>query len=120
MYATTRKLPIKSELVCVRGQGSYSTIALAQAAPQPTLAGMTVAEWKLMYVIIVRRTAALAFGFIQADDKRLVTTGLAVSGSGITSLPAASITEVIDGNVQVALDNIRTSLVDINTILVSI
>lgn len=107
MYATNRKLPINSELVCVMGQGSYSTIALAQAAPQPTLAGMTVAEWKLMYVIIVRRTAALPFGFIQADDKRLVTTGLAVSGSGITSLPAASITETNFGNVQNAIDNLK-------------
>jgi hypothetical protein len=44
MYATNRKLPANSEYVFVMGQGTYSSVANAQLAAQPTLAGMSVAE----------------------------------------------------------------------------
>lgn len=106
MYATNRKLPVNSEIVFVVGQGTYSNVSNAQNAAQPTLSGMTVAEWKLMYRIIVRNVGGTLL-FMQADDLRLTTTGLAVSGSGVTSLPATQITETNYGNVQVAINALK-------------
>ena len=44
MYATNGKLPTNSEIIFVMGQGSYGSVVAAQAAPQPTLVGMNVAE----------------------------------------------------------------------------
>jgi hypothetical protein len=91
VYATNNKLPANSEIVIVQGQGTYATIAAAQTAPLPTITGMSIAEWKLLYRVIIRRTSNL-LEFVQADDERMVTTGLAVSGGGLTSLPASQVT----------------------------
>ena len=92
MYATNAKLPANSEVVFVLGQGNYTSVALAQAASQPTILGATVAEWKLMYRIIYRRVAN-ALVFTQADDFRLTTTGLVISGgAGLSTLPASQVT----------------------------
>jgi len=91
MYATNAKLPANSEVVFVLGQGNYTSVALAQAAPQPNILGSTVAEWKLMYRIIYRRIAN-ALVFTQADDFRLTTTGLVISGgAGLSTLPATQV-----------------------------
>lgn len=106
MYATNRKLPVNSEIVFVMGQGTYTSVANAQAAAQPTLSGMTVAEWKLMYRVIIRNVGG-TLNFIQADDLRLVSSGLAVSGSGVNSLPASQITSNYFGNLQLAEDTLR-------------
>ena len=94
MYATNAKLPANSEVVFVLGQGNYTSVALAQAAPQPNILGSTVAEWKLMYRIIYRRIAN-ALVFTQADDFRLTTTGLVISGgAGLPTLPASQVSVV--------------------------
>lgn len=90
MYVTNNKLPVNSEIVFVQGQASYANIGAAQAAPIPTLAGMSVAEWKLAYRVIIRRVAN-ALVFIQADDYRLVAGGWAVNGGGLTSINAANV-----------------------------
>jgi hypothetical protein len=64
--------------------------------------------------VIVRNSGG-SLNFIQADDLRLVTTGLAVSGSGITSLPAANVTVAPTGGItateaQSALAGLDTRL----------
>ncbi len=100
IYATNRVYPTNSELVSIIGQGDYGSISLAQSASQPTLVGMNVAEWKLLYRVIIRRTTPLPFSFIQADDLRLTTTGLAISGTGLNSLPAGSVTFSPFGNIS--------------------
>jgi len=114
MYATNRKLPANSEYAFVMGQGTYSSLANAQSASQPTFVGMTVAEWKLLYRVIVRSVSG-SLNFIQADDFRLTSTGLAVSGSGITTLPASNVSVVPSGNItateaQSALTGLDTRL----------
>ncbi len=136
IYATNRKIGATSagartdvELVSVIGQAEYTSLAAAQAATH-TLAGMSVAEWKLLYIHIGRRTGGGggSYTFIQADDKRTVTTGLATSGSGLTSLPASSITVTASGNLgtnaQTSLENLDAvkvdkSLYDANSILIA-
>lgn len=112
MYATNRKLPVDSEIIFVMGQGSYSSIAAAQSATQPTIVGMTAVEWKLLYRVVIRNVGG-ALNFIQADDLRTTTTGLAVSGSGLTSLPATQVTETVDGNAQTAIDKLRIDCIPI-------
>lgn len=95
MYATNAKLPANSEVVFVLGQGNYTSVALAQVAPQPNILGSTVAEWKLMYRIIYRRIAN-ALVFTQADDFRFTTTGLVISGgAGLSTLPASQVSVAI-------------------------
>jgi len=59
IYATNRKSD--APIVSIVGQGQYTTIALAQAASSPTLAGLAVAEWKLLYRVICRKTVANPF-----------------------------------------------------------
>jgi hypothetical protein len=90
MYATNRKLPVDNEIIFVIGQGTYASIAAAQTASLPTLVGMSVAEWTLLYRVIIRNSGG-ALNFIQADDLRTSSTGPAVNGSGLTSLPASQI-----------------------------
>lgn len=90
MYVTNNKLPTNSEIVFVQGQAAYASIGAAQAAPIPTLAGMSVAEWKLAYRVIIRRVAN-ALVYVQADDFRTVAGGLAVNGGGLTSINAANV-----------------------------
>lgn len=103
MYATNAKLPVNGEIVFVMGQGVYANVAAAQAAARPTLAGMSVAEWKLLYRVIVRQVSG-ALLFTQADDLRTSTSGPAISG-GVTSLAASQINSNYFGNLQVAEDN---------------
>jgi hypothetical protein len=83
IYATNRDYPANYELASIMGRGDYTSVANAQAAPLPPLVGFSVAEWKLLYRVIVRRTNANPFAFIQADDKRSEVTGLAVTGGNI-------------------------------------
>lgn len=111
MYATNGKLPANSEIVFVMGQGTYATVAAAQAANQPTLSGMAVAEWKLLYRVIIRQSAQNALVYTQADDFRLSTSGPAqnagaasvVSAAGVTVSPIATLPET---NVQAALERL--------------
>lgn len=124
IYATNRKLPVNGELACILGQAQYSNVANAQAASQPALSGMNVAEWKLLYRVIYRNSGG-NLNFIQADDLRMTTTGLAVSGSGITSLTAVGVSfnpsgSIVATNVQSAIEELDTTIGDIATILVSI
>lgn len=111
MYATNAKLPTNGEIVFVMGQAVSSTIANAQTQAQPTLVGMAVAEWKLLYRVIIRQ-AGSALVFIQADDLRLTTTGLAVSGgAGAGSTSAAGISfsatgSIASTNVQAAIEEL--------------
>ena len=114
MYATNRKLPANSEYAFVMGQGTYSSLANAQSASQPTFVGMAVAEWKLLYRVIVRSVSG-SLNFIQADDLRLTSSGLAVSGSGVSSLPASNVTVIPSGGItateaQSALTGLDTRL----------
>ncbi|HAT81202.1 MAG TPA: hypothetical protein DCS17_07405 [Flavobacterium sp.] len=116
MYGTNAKLPTNSEIVFIMGQDAYTSVANTQAAPQPTLVGMTIAEWKLLYRVIIRNVGGSLL-FVRADDLRVQTTGLAISGSGLTSLPASSVTENNYGNVQIAIDRLKTLQVPNETLI---
>jgi hypothetical protein len=96
------------------GQGTYSSLANAQSASQPTFVGMSVAEWKLLYRVIVRNVSG-SLNFIQADDLRLTSSGLAVSGSGVSNIPASNVTVIPSGGItateaQSALTGLDTRL----------
>lgn len=90
MYATNRKLYSKTgsanldscELLFVMGQAQYTSVANAQAAARPTLP-VAVAEWNLLYRVIVRNVGG-ALVFTQADPFLGATTGPANSGSGLS------------------------------------
>lgn len=123
-YGTNRKLPTDSELVSIMGQGSYNSVALAQTAPSPTLAGMSVAEWRILYRVIVRNVGG-ALSYVQADDLRLTTTGLAVSGSGVATPTAAGTSfspegSIIATNVQSAIVELDTAIAGIETLLAAL
>ena len=113
MYATNGKLPANSEIVFVMGQGTYASVAAAQAANQPTLSGMAIAEWKLLYRVIIRQSPTNALVFTQADDFRLSSSGPAqnagaavnISANAVTVTPAGNLTST---NVQAALEELQT------------
>ena len=66
------------KIISVVGQGDYSTAALAQAAAYPTVSGLSVAEWKYLYRIIVKRNSN-GFTFIQADPLYNLQYGAAIN-----------------------------------------
>lgn len=106
IYATTR---IATPIVSVMGQGTYSNIANAQAAPQPTLTGITTAEWKLLYRVIVRNAGG-ALTWIQSDPLYNVSTGPAINAGTVATVSASNVSYVptspdTSTNVQNALNN---------------
>ena len=110
-YATNRYV---TPIIHILGQGNYNTIALAQAAPQPTLYGLTVAEWKIVNRIIIHR-AASALQWVQTDPLYQTTSGPAVGGGGISQLPAGNITltpttNIISTNVQAGFQELDEKL----------
>jgi hypothetical protein len=111
IYATNRMESTK--VVSIMGQGEYTSIALAQAAAQPTLAGFSVAEWKQLYRVIVRRTNALPFAVIQTDILYNLSTGPAINGGSPSTVSAGNVTVVPTGNItssnaQLALQELDT------------
>jgi len=86
-FATNR---IATPIVHILGQGEFTSVAAAQAAPMPQLYGFSVAEWKVVNRIIIRNIGG-ALNWIQTDPLYLSTTALAVSGSGLSQLPASNV-----------------------------
>ena len=110
VYATNRKE--STALVAITGQGTYSSVANAQAASLPTLSGISVAEWKLLYRVIIRRVTN-ALSFIQADTLYNTSTGPAVSGGATSNIAAGNVTfnpfgSVASANVQSAIEELDT------------
>lgn len=91
MYATNCKLPANCEIVFVQGQGVYTSIANAQLATKPSLAGMSVAEWSLLYRVIIRQVAN-DLVFVQADSFLGASTGPANNGGSPTSINETQVT----------------------------
>lgn len=109
MYATNRP---STPIVCIVGQGQYSTITAAQAATQPTLAGFSVAEWKALYRIIVRNVAG-ALSYIQADPLYNLSLGPAVNAGTPSTVSAASVTYVAGGNIVAT--NVQAAIEELDT-----
>ena len=90
IYMTNYK-EIGAQIVIVLGQGDYSSLALAQAAPTPSLTGLLVAEWKLFYRVYYTRTGG-ALLFRQADPQYALSTGLIVNGGTTNTVSEANVT----------------------------
>jgi hypothetical protein len=115
MYATNRKLPTNNEMIFVMGQGTYNNVAAAQAAVLPTIVGMSIAEWKLLDRVIIRQVGG-ALVFIQADDLRLTTTGLAVNGGVLSTIAATNVTRIptstlTSTNAEAGLNELDTKII---------
>lgn len=110
VYATNR-VTGTSPIVSIMGQGEYTSVALAQSAPQPTLTGLSVAEWKLLYRVILRRTNTVAAGFIQADVMYNIANGPAISAASPSTVAAANVTfspysDISGTNTQTAVQQV--------------
>jgi hypothetical protein len=109
VYATSRKV---SKVAIVVGQGAYNTVALAQAAAQPTLHGMSTAEWKLLYRVIIRNVGG-ALQWIQSDTMYNLSAGPPVSAGAVTTISAGNVSynpsgNIVASNVQAAIEELDT------------
>ena len=116
VYATNRPATAgQTAVVSIVGQGNYAAINQAQAAPLPTLSGFSVAEWKLLYRVIVRNTAG-ALSFNQVTPLYNVSTGPAILASAPSTVAAGNVTftpagGLVAANVQTALEELDTEKV---------
>lgn len=88
VFATNR---YTDAVVIITGQGEYTTVALAQAAASPTLTGLSVAEWKLCYRVIVQNFAG-ALKYIQADPLYNESNGPAINAGAPSTVTAGNVT----------------------------
>lgn len=109
IYATNR---IATPISIIVGQGTYISVAAAQAAPMPTLAGFSVAEWKLLYRVIIRNNAG-TLQYIQADTLYNVSTGPAIQGSSISTVSASNVTFIPSGDLIAT--NVQNALIELDT-----
>lgn len=93
VYATNRET---TPIVVIVGQGEYNTVALAQAAAMPILPGLSVAEWKLLYRVIIRNVSG-ALQWIQSDAEYNKSTGPAISAAAVTTIGAGNVTTTPTG-----------------------
>lgn len=108
-YMTNRRVV---KIVHILGQGFYTSVALAQAAAQPTLYGFTTAEWKLLNRIIIRNVGG-ALQWIQTDPLYNLSLGVAVGAGAITTISAGNVSlnpygGVIATNLQAAIEELDT------------
>jgi len=97
IYATNRKE--STALVSLVGQGDYASVAAAQAASLPTLAGVSVAEWKLLYRVICKRSGT-SIASIQVDPLYNTSTSPAVNGGSPATISAGNVTFTPYGNIS--------------------
>ncbi len=95
---------IVTPTVHIMGQAQYANVAAAQAAPMPTLYGLSVAEWKLINRIIIRNVGG-NLNWIQTDPMYQTTAGPAVGGGGISTISAGNVnltstTNIVSTNAQ--------------------
>lgn len=115
IYAT---LDTAYPIYCVLGQGTYTTLASAQAAGLPTIP-LSTAEWKLLYKVIYRNTGATPT-YVEAHDYRTSTPLPAISSGSPSTVIASNVitnTTAFDGGlttadttVQAALDTLDSHL----------
>lgn len=108
-FATNR---YNTPIVHILGQSTYASITAAQLAPLPTLYGLTIAEWKVVNRIIVRSFSG-ALQWKQTDPLYQTTSGPAVGGGGISTLPASSITFIPAG--EIASTNMQSVSEELDT-----
>lgn len=97
-------------VISIVGQGEYATLVAAQAAPQPTLPGLSVAEWKLLYRVICRKTAVTPFAFTQVDVLYNQSTGPAISAGAVSTVNAGNVTvdaSGFNGNLETTDTNLQ-------------
>lgn len=124
IYATNRhQNPILSIIgQAPSGSNGYNSIADAQAAPQPTLYGLSVAEWKLLYRIVVQG----GINSFTVDNVELFynkSTGPAILATTPSSIAAANVsysdtTALGATNVQGAIETLDNLKLD-NTVTVN-
>ena len=90
-FYATNGTETNGKLVSIVGQGQATNIAGVQALALPSLPGMTVAEWKLLYRVIVRNSAN-TLQYIQADPLYSVTTGPAINGGSPSTISEINVT----------------------------
>jgi len=85
IFATNR---FTTPIVAILGQRQDSTIALAQSQSLPTLTGFSVAEWKLLYRVIVKNQSG-SLAWQQSDPMYSLTTGPAINASAPSIISAS-------------------------------
>ena len=68
-------------IYCQVGQAQHTTIAAARAEAVPVMAGLSTAEWKLLYRVIYKNVSSTPT-YQESQDYRLVSTGPAAASSG--------------------------------------
>lgn len=107
VYATNRT---STPVVIIVGQGEYTSLVAAQAAVQPSLPGLVVAEWKLLYRVICRKTAVTPFAFTQVDVLYNQSSGPAIAAGAVSTTSAGSVTvdaSGFNGNLAVTDTNLQ-------------
>lgn len=110
LYATNRRA---TKVAVIVGQGEYSTIAAAQAAALPTLTGLNVAEWRLLYRVIIRNVGG-ALNWVQSDPLYNISTGPAINAGAAATIPAGNVSVTpygtnITGNAQTSMENLEAN-----------
>ena len=106
IYATNR---LETPIISIMGQSSHASIAAAQSAPYPQLAGLSVAEWKLLYRVIVKGGPA-SFTVQQVDVLYNTSSGPVIQAALPASMAASNVSVITSPtatatNVQTALED---------------
>lgn len=96
IYATNR---ITTPITSIMGQGVYSSVANAQAAPFPTLPGLSVAEWRLLYRIVIQGSPN-SFNIMQVNALYNQSTGPVILAAAPTTIAATNVSLIPSGSVS--------------------
>lgn len=113
IYATNRiGSTTVAPIVAVVGQGDYTTAALAQAAPQPTFAGFSSLEWRLLYRVTYKRNGT-GINTITVNNLYNTSLGTVISSPSASSVTAVNVIfapygNISSTNVQAAIDELDT------------
>lgn len=110
IYATNH---YSTPVVSIMGQGDYATIGAAQTAPQPTLAGFSVAEWKLLYRVIIKRTSGSPLVWVQSNPMFNLSTGPAIQAQSVSTVSAGNVSFVPSGNI--AATNLQAAVEELDS-----
>lgn len=94
----TNRVGVTNKITSIVGQGQYDSISAAQAAARPTLAGLSVAEWRAVYRVIVRNVGGV-LSFIQADPVYAESVGPVIQAGAPSVVSAGNVTFIPTGSV---------------------
>jgi hypothetical protein len=105
-YATN---DIDYPIYAVVGQNQYNTVALADAAPIPTIPGLTTREWRLLYRARYQQNPSTGPVYISATDYRTANLGPGQAFANSGSHMALTDRDVANSHPQAAITGLTTA-----------